>query len=133
MLLLVDDSATTLQLRAARLQSLGFSISTATNGISAIAVLERTPVAAVLLEYKLEGIDAEAVAFQIRQRFPTTPVILLSAFCDLPERILWLVDEYVMKSEPLERVAAVVNNIARSANKLPPQSEKLLKQRQAAG
>jgi hypothetical protein len=41
--------------------------------------------------------------------------------------------EYVMKSEPLERVAAVVNNIARTADKLPPQSGKLMKQRQAAG
>ena len=31
--------------------------------------------------------------------------------------------EYVMKSEPLERVEAVVNNIARTADKLPPQLE----------
>ena len=53
--------------------------------------------AAVLLEYKLEGMDVEAVACHIKQRFPNLPIILLSAYCEMPERILWLVDEYVMK------------------------------------
>jgi hypothetical protein len=32
--------------------------------------LEETSVPAVLLEYKLEGIDAEAIACHIKQRFP---------------------------------------------------------------
>ena len=77
--------------------------------------------------------DAEAVAFHIKQTFPTTPVILLSAFDDLPERVLWLVDDYVMKSEPLDWIAAVVNKIASRAQKVPSESEKLLQQRQAAG
>lgn len=131
-LLLVDDSHTILQLRTARLQDLGFAVSTATNSVSALAVLERTRVAAVLLEYKLEGMDAEAVAFHIKQRFPTMPVILLSAFDDLPERVLWLVDEYVMKSEPLEKIAEVVQRVASAANKVPVRSE-LLNRRRAAG
>ena len=135
---LVDSSQTILQLRAARLQSLGFAVSTATNAMTALAVLERTPVAAVLLEYKLEGMDAEAVAFHLKQRFPATPVILLSAFDlsafdDLPERVLWLVDDYVMKSEPLERIAEVVKRVASPGKKLPAGSEQLLQQRQAAG
>jgi CheY-like chemotaxis protein len=55
-------------------------------------------VTAVLLDYKLEGLDAEAVAFQIKQRSPHRPVLLLSAYSEIPERILWLVDEYMMKS-----------------------------------
>ena len=132
MLLLVDDSPTLLQLRTDRLQSLGFSVSTATDALSAIAVLEQTPIAAVLLEYKLEGMDAEAVAFHIKQRFPTTPVILMSAFSDLPERILWLVDGYVMRSEPPERIVDVIGKVACAADKLPVQPERL-KRRQAAG
>ncbi|MGA2648235.1 MAG: hypothetical protein ABSF15_26390 [Candidatus Sulfotelmatobacter sp.] len=48
-----------------------------------------------VLEYKQEGMDAEAVACHIKQRFPKLPIILLSAYCEMPERILWLVDEYV--------------------------------------
>jgi hypothetical protein len=40
----------------------------------------------VLLEYKSEGIDAETVAFQIKQRFSNPPIVLLSAYSDMPER-----------------------------------------------
>jgi hypothetical protein len=37
--------------------------------------------------------DAEAVACHIKQQFPNVSIILLSAYSEIPERILWLVDE----------------------------------------
>ena len=74
-------------------------------------MLEETSVAAVLLEYKLEGMDAEAVACHIKQRFPNLPIILLSAYSEMPERILWLVDEYVMKSEMPERLVPIMKRV----------------------
>jgi DNA-binding NtrC family response regulator len=86
-------------------------------------MLEETTVAAVLLEYKREGMDAEAVASHIKQRFPNLPIILLSAYSDMPERILWLVDEYLMKSEMPERLVWVIeramrpHRLARRSNK----------------
>jgi len=43
--------------------------------------------------------DSEAVAFHIRHWFPQQPIILLSAYSDIPERILWWVDDYLMRSE----------------------------------
>ncbi len=55
-------------------------------------MLEQTQVAAVRVEYKSEGMDAEAVAFHITGQSPKQPVILLSAYSDLPERVLWSVD-----------------------------------------
>jgi hypothetical protein len=47
--------------------------------------------------------DMEAIAWHTKRRFPNLPIILLSAYSEMPERILWLVDEYVMKSELPER------------------------------
>jgi hypothetical protein len=44
-------------------------------------ILEERSAVAVLLEYKQEGMDAEALACLIKQRFPNLPIILLSA-CD---------------------------------------------------
>jgi len=43
-------------------------------------------VAAILLEYKYktEGMDAEAVVYQIKQRFLKLPFIPLSAYCEMP-------------------------------------------------
>jgi CheY-like chemotaxis protein len=88
-------------------------------------MLEHIAVTAVLVEYQTEGMDAEAVAFHIKQRFPNRPIILLSAYSDMPEHILWLVDEYVMRSEPLERLAQVVERVmTRPAHKLAPRSER---------
>jgi CheY-like chemotaxis protein len=47
-----------------------------------------TPVAAVLLAYKQEDMDAEAIACHIQQRFPNLPIIRLSAYCEMRERVL---------------------------------------------
>jgi len=37
---------------------------------------------------KQEGMDAEAVACHIKQQFPNLPIILLSAYCEMRERVL---------------------------------------------
>ncbi len=110
-LLCIDDRPELLRIRKTSLEHLGFAVVTATSAATAIAALEKSEVAAALLDYKHEGLDAEAVAFHIKQRFPDKPVLLLSAYSDMPERILWLVDDYVMKSEPLERVVEVVQRL----------------------
>ena len=97
--LCIDDNPQMLELRKATLESCGYNVEIASSGDAAIKMLKKASVAAVLLEYKLEGMDAEAVACHLKQRFPDLPIILLSAYSEIPERILWLVDEYVMKSE----------------------------------
>jgi len=106
--LCIDDNPRLLELRKATLESFGYRVEIASSGDAAIKMLKKASVAAVLLEYKVEGIDAEAVACHIKQRFPNLPIILLSAYSETPERILWLVDEYVMKSELPEGLARVL-------------------------
>ena len=112
-LLCIDDLPQALELRKAILESHGYCVKLASSGYTAMKMLEETSVAAVLLEYKLEGMDAEAVARHIKQRFPNLPIILLSAYCEMPERILWLVDEYVMKSELPERLVPIIERAYR--------------------
>ena len=106
--LCIDDLPQALELRKATLESHGYCVKIASSGHTAIKMLEETSVAAVLLEYKQEGMDAEAVACHIKQRFPNLPIILLSAYSEMPERILWLVDEYVMRSELPERLVPTI-------------------------
>jgi DNA-binding NtrC family response regulator len=110
--LCIDDLPQVLELRKAALESRGYSVEVASCAYTAIKILEESPVIAVLLEYKQEGMDAEAIAYLIRKRFPTLPIILLSAFCDMPESIMWLVDEYVMKSDLTERLPGIIERIA---------------------
>ena len=112
--LCVDDRPQVLELRMATLESRGYCVKIASSGYTAVKMLEKTSVAAVLLEYKLDGMDAEAVACHIKQRFPNLPIILLSAYSELPERILWLVDEYVMRSELPEGLVRIIERVTQS-------------------
>jgi len=106
--LCIDDLPQALELRKTTLESHGYRVKIASTSRTAIKILEEAPVAAVLLEYKEEGIDAEAVAFHIKQRFPHLPIILLSAYSGMPQRILWLVDAYLMKSELRDRLMPII-------------------------
>ena len=126
--LCVDDRPQVSELRKATLESHGYSAKIASSGYTAVKMLEETSVAAVLLEYKLDGMDAEAVACHIKQRFPNLPIILLSAYSEMPERILWLVDEYVMKSELPERLVPIIER----THRLGPHSDKRLQRKEAA-
>ena len=108
MVLCIDDRPQALEIRKATLESHGYCVKIASSGYIAMKMLEQTSVDAVLLEYKQEGMDAEAVACHIKQQFPNLPIILLSAYSQMPERILWLVDEYVMKSELPERLVRII-------------------------
>jgi|SRR5579864_2669019 len=119
-ILCIDDRQTVLELRKATLESHGYCVQVASSSYAAMKILEGISMSAVLLEYKLEGIDAEAVAWHIKQRFPKLPIILLSAYSEVPERILWLVDEYVMKSEMPERLIGIMKKATHSDSATRP-------------
>ena len=114
-LLCIDDRPAVLEIRKANLEKSGYSVLTANDAPTAISILGNTTIAAVLLEYKSEGMDAEAVALNIKRRFPHQPIVLLSSYSELPERILWLVDEHVMRSEPLGSLVQVIERLRGSA------------------
>jgi two-component system, OmpR family, response regulator QseB len=125
--LYIDDRPTLLELRKATLESHGLSIETVLSESAAMRLLEGTSVDAVLLEYKQEGMDREAIAYHIRQRFPNLPIVLISAYFEMPERILWLVDEYVLKSEIPEGLVRAIERVtcpsnADKAHRLAPRS-----------
>jgi two-component system response regulator GlrR len=122
--LCVDDQKHALALRKMTLEPHGYCVKIASSGHTAMKMLEEEPVAAVLLEYKLDGMDAEAMAYHIKQRFPNLPIVLLSAYSEMPQRILWLVDEYVMKSEMPERLLPIIKRVTHPAKIAPESSER---------
>ena len=115
--------STTLETSQGDLESHGYCVEIASSGHDAIKMLENASVTAVLLEYKHEGMDAEAVACHIKLQSPTLPIILLSANSELPERILWLVDDYMMKSELGEGLARIIERATHCASSCPNSSD----------
>ena len=122
--LCIDDRPQVSELRKATLECHGYCVKIASSSDTAMKVLEETSVAAVLLEYKQEGMDAEAVACHIKQRFPNLPIILLSAYSEIPERILRLVDEHVMKSELPEGLVRIIERATHSNRFAPRPNER---------
>jgi two-component system, response regulator FlrC len=114
--LYIDDRSHQLELRKTNLESRGLSVVAVRSESAAMKVLEGTSVDAVLLEYKWEGMDCEAIAYHINQRFPHLPIILISAYFEMPERILWLVDEYVLKSEMPEGLLHAIERVTSPSN-----------------
>jgi CheY-like chemotaxis protein len=112
--LLCIDLPQVLELRKETLESHGYSVKLASSRHTAMKMLEESLVAAVLLEYKHE--DSEAIACHIKQRFPNVPIILLSAYFDMPEQLLWLVDEYVMKSELQAQLVPIIERAHTSSH-----------------
>ena len=113
--LCIDDRPQLLNLRKAALESQGYCVKTASSGYSALQMLHETSADVVLLEFKMEGLDPEAIACHIKNQFPTMPIVLLSAFSEMPEQILWLVDEYVLKSE-ISDLARIIEQVRHRDN-----------------
>jgi DNA-binding NtrC family response regulator len=107
-LLCVDDRPQMLELRKAALESKGYCVKLASSGYTAIKTLEETSVAAVPpgVQTGRHGRGSHSLPHQAT--VSQSSYHLLSAYSEMPERILWLVDDYVMKSELPERLLPII-------------------------
>lgn len=84
LILLADDSMTTLTMVSARLQRMGYDVVTATRGDDALSLtLERRP-RLVVLDLDMPGLSGIQVAQQLREdpSFTEMPIILLTSHAE---------------------------------------------------
>jgi CheY-like chemotaxis protein len=99
LVLCVDDEKIGLNVRKILLERSGYRVITAPDGKAGLELFDRHPVEAVVLDYSMPGMHGGDVAAHMRQRKPQVPILLLSAFVDLPHEIVGLVDVYMTKGE----------------------------------
>ncbi len=85
--LLVDDDTSLLQLLAMRLEANGYTVTCKESGNEALSFLESTLPQLVITDLKMEPMDGMALYQQISQRWPTLPVIFLTAHGSIPEAV----------------------------------------------
>lgn len=86
---------------------------TATDGSSGLTLFMDQPVEGVILDYYMPGMNAGQVAVAMRERRPDVPILLLSAYVNLPAEVLRLVDFTVLKGEgPAELLIKVRRMLA---------------------
>lgn len=99
LVLCVDDEAVGLRVRQILLERAGYRVLTAADGASGLELFATHPVDAVVLDYSMPGMHGGEVARRMRQAKPNVPILLLSAYVDLPEEVVSLADVYMTKGE----------------------------------
>lgn len=99
LILCVDDELVGLKVRKILLERVGYQVLTAIDGVSGLALFEKEPVEAVVLDYSMPGMHGGEVAERMRRIKPHVPILLLSAYIGLPPEVTSLVDLYMTKGE----------------------------------
>ena len=83
-ILCVDDEPNSLVLRKLVLQKAGYEVVTANSAMAALDVLASTQVDLVLSDQLMPGLTGTELARQIKNRWPSLPVILISGVNEIP-------------------------------------------------
>jgi len=100
LILCIDDHRQGLHARRLVLEAAGYDVITASSGRIGLRLLGRHPVRVVILDYRMPGMDGEAVARKIRRTHPHVAILMLSGQIDLPKRSSSAVDAFVAKGQP---------------------------------
>src|SRR5579859_2002542 len=108
-ILCVDDETTGLSVRKMILESQGYRVVTAENGPDGLAIFSAEPIDLVVLDYKMPDMNGDVVAEKMKHLKPSIPILMLSAYVDLPGETLALVDRSLTKGEggPLMMLKAI--------------------------
>lgn len=113
--LVVDDEPMVLEVVTAYLERDGFEVTTASSGSEALNAIAAARPDLIVLDVMLPEIDGFDVLGRIR-RTSDTPVILLTARTEEPDRVLGLelgADDYVVKPFSPRELAARVRSVLR--------------------
>lgn len=113
--LCVDDEPVGLLVRKQVLEARGYRVFTAENGPDALEIFSSEPVDLVVLDYKMPEMNGDAVAERMKRLKPSVPILMLSAYVDLPRETLALVDMYLTKGDgPAVMLKAVAELLTRT-------------------
>jgi len=86
-ILLVDDDPDLLKLVSMRIGAAGYQIEAVDSAEAALNVLAAHRVDVLVSDWRLPGIDGLALYEEVHRRFPSLPVIMLTAFGTIPDAI----------------------------------------------
>ncbi|MBI4304665.1 MAG: response regulator transcription factor [Chloroflexi bacterium] len=124
--LIVDDEPQLIRLVRANLESVGYKVFTASDGRSALEIIDREMPDLIILDIMLPGVDGYELCQRIRE-FTSTPIIMLTAKVEHVDRVKGLklgADDYITKpfnvQELLARIEAVLRRSRSSEETVSP-------------
>jgi two-component system, sensor histidine kinase and response regulator len=116
-ILVVDDAPDNVLLVRAILEDEGYEISSADNGFSALAQIEKSPPDVVLLDVMMPEMDGYEVTQRIRQnaKLPFMPILLITAHdqASLVKGLDMGADDFIRKPFEIDELLARVRSLLR--------------------
>ena len=113
-ILVVDDEESIRELYRAELAEEGYEVELAGDGLQALRRLDAFRPDLVTLDVKMPGIDGIETLRRIRERNPTVPVILVTAFGEFKQGFnTWASDAYIVKSHDTTELRLTVRRLLR--------------------
>lgn len=115
-LLIVEDEAAVREALVRALETEGYDLALAEDGVQALALIAQSPPDAVVLDVMLPGIDGLEVARRVRARRDATPILMLTARGAVGDRVAGLdagADDYLVKPFALEELLARLRALLR--------------------
>jgi DNA-binding response OmpR family regulator len=111
-ILVVDDEENIRELYRDELAEEGYRIELAENGQEALSKLESFRPDLVTLDVMMPGMDGIEVLRQIREKNPSIPVLLLTAFGEFRQDFnTWASDAYIVKSADVSELKQTVKKL----------------------
>jgi two-component system cell cycle response regulator len=116
--LVVDDHEDNVELLRVRLESWGYEVATARDGLSALKEVEETPPDLILLDVMMPSVDGNEVARRIKRNpsLPFIPIIMQTALDSTESKVEGLeagADDYITKPIEFAELKARVRSMLR--------------------
>ena len=110
-ILIVDDDRGQRNLLETFLRAQGYQTRTAASGEEALEILETGPFAMMISDVRMPGMSGIETLRRVRQKHPTLPVLLVTAFADIRSAVAAMRDgavNYLAKPIDLDELIATV-------------------------
>ncbi len=111
-ILVVDDEENIRELYRDELAEEGYQVELADNGLQALSKFESFRPDLVTLDVMMPGMDGIEVLRRIREKNPSIPVLLLTAFGEFKQDFnTWASDAYIVKSADVSELKQTVRQL----------------------
>ncbi len=111
-ILVVDDEENICMLYKEELEDMGYEVTTARDGASALAAMEKSQFDLVTLDMRMKGMDGIETLRKMKEKNSNLPVIISSAYEEYKSDFgSWASDAYVVKSADTSALRDTIKKI----------------------
>ena len=127
-ILCVDDEANQLALRKVLLERAGYRVLTADSYRSALDVFQSNSIDLAVLDYWMAGGNGVQLASELKQQKEKLPIVILSAYSELPGETIGLADAWITKGAASELLLAKISELLAHASpaRVPDEAKQTL-------